>query len=189
MVKPPARRDIVYMESPEPLSALNQERFIALFARSEPDIRRYIYSLTHNRSDTEDIIQNTSIALLRKFNSFDDGKPFRQWAFGFAYKEVLKHREKVSRRRRLCLQTIEALAKEHEQDDVLISSQRQSLEYCLQKVSDDNRNLIKLRYQDNLSVKAISEKLGEPSRKMYRLFEKIRDELIQCANQRLAEEG
>ena len=73
---------------------MDHEKFIKLFSQSQPDIRRYIYSLCQNMSDMEDILQETSLSLWRKFDQYDHKQPFLNWAFRFAYFEVMKYREK-----------------------------------------------------------------------------------------------
>src|SRR5262249_31657937 len=73
------------------------ELLVRLLIRHQDDLFRYIYCLLPNREDAKDILQETSVAIYRKFASYDEQKPFLAWAFGFAHLEVLKHRERRTR--------------------------------------------------------------------------------------------
>jgi RNA polymerase sigma-70 factor (ECF subfamily) len=65
--------------------------------RHQEDLFRYIYSLLPHQEDARDALQETSVALYRKFADYDPDKPFLAWAYGFAYLEVLKQRERNQR--------------------------------------------------------------------------------------------
>ena len=91
-----------------------QEEFVLLFSRHQADISRYIYSLSTNLADTEDILQNCSLALWRKFDDYEKSQPFKNWAFRFAYYEVMKFYEKQKRECQLSDATMSLLSQEFE---------------------------------------------------------------------------
>src|SRR4029079_10281093 len=92
------------------------ELLVRLLIRHQEDLFRYIFSLLPHQEDARDALQETSVALYRKFADYDATKPFLAWAFRFAYLEVLKQRERNQRARRLLkLDLLEQLAKEREE--------------------------------------------------------------------------
>src|SRR6478609_9849007 len=78
-------------------TADRSELLVRLLISHQDDLFRYIFCLLPNREDAQDVLQETSVAIYRKFAAYDEQKPFLAWAFGFAYLEVLKHRERTSR--------------------------------------------------------------------------------------------
>jgi RNA polymerase sigma-70 factor, ECF subfamily len=165
------------------------EKFVMLFSKSQPDIRRYIYSLCLNMGDTEDILQETSLALWRKFETYDSTKPFLNWAFRFAYFEVMKFKEKNKRSISFCETTLKILSEEHADDLEQQRAQRRILKQCVRKLPDDEQELIALRYSEKMSVASINEMFSETGKKIYRAFERIRSKLQKCVEVTLSEEG
>src|SRR5690349_650831 len=89
------------------------ELLVRLLMRHQDDLFRYIYSLLPHQEDARDALQETSVALYRKFADYDPAKPFVAWAYGFAYLEVLKQRERSQRgNRHMREDIVELLARE-----------------------------------------------------------------------------
>src|SRR5256885_9759996 len=83
-----------------PAAALNSasaELLVRLLIRHQAELFRYIFSLVPHQEDARDALQETCVALYRKFADYDPAKPFLAWAYGFAYLEVLKQRERTCR--------------------------------------------------------------------------------------------
>jgi RNA polymerase sigma-70 factor, ECF subfamily len=81
------------------LTEAQQENFTRLWTESQPLVGQYIASLVSNSWAAKDILQSTSLALLRKFADFDDNRPFLPWALGVAKFEILGYRRDAARSR------------------------------------------------------------------------------------------
>ena len=57
----------------------------------------FILSMVPNRSEAEDILQETNLILCQKANEYDPGGHFQGWAFKIARFQVLKHMTNVKR--------------------------------------------------------------------------------------------
>src|SRR6185436_14726148 len=91
----------------------NMELLVRLLMKHQEDLFRYIYALLPHEEDARDVLQETSVSLYRKFADYNPSKPFLAWAFGFAYLEVLKQRERNQRgRKHLREELVELLARE-----------------------------------------------------------------------------
>src|SRR5439155_18371675 len=92
------------------------EQLVRLLIRHQDDLFRHIFSLLPHQEDARDALQETSVALYRKFAAYDPAKPFLAWAYGFAYLEVLKQRDRNCRGgRHLSDGLLELLAQERQQ--------------------------------------------------------------------------
>ena len=75
------------------------ERFVTTFTRNEPAIRAFLRSLLPSWEDAVEVMQNTSLVLWRKFDTFDPNTDFLKWAFVVARFEALKYRRSMARDR------------------------------------------------------------------------------------------
>ncbi len=88
------------------VEAVNTELLVRLLTRHQEELFRYIFSLLPHEEDAKDVLQETSVALYRKFADYDPERPFLAWAYSFAHLEVLKQRERNSRGTRLWSQEL-----------------------------------------------------------------------------------
>ena len=68
------------------------ELMVRLLSLHQGDLFRYVFALLPHEEDARDVLQETSVALCRKFADYDPDRPFLAWAFRFAHLEVLKQR-------------------------------------------------------------------------------------------------
>lgn len=139
--------------------------------------------------DMEDILQETSLALWRKFEQYDHKQPFLNWAFRFAYYEVMKFREKKKKAYSLCEETLKILSEEYMSDFGKLKAQRRILQQCVLKLPQHEQELVDLRYNKRMTVTSINQQFEETGKKIYRAFERIREKLFKCVDVTLTEEG
>jgi RNA polymerase sigma-70 factor (ECF subfamily) len=169
------------------VEAANTELLVRLLSRHQDDLFRYIFSLLPHEEDARDVLQETSVALLRKFAEYDPGKPFLAWAYGFAYLEVLKQRERDQRRtRHLSRDLLERLAREREQHEPVLTERLHALEHCLEELPPADRQLIRQRYEGKAGTEELARRLGASRRTFFREMERIRRLLFACVSRRLA---
>ncbi len=71
-----------------------QQRFLALFLRSEREIFRYVAALVPNVIEAEEIVQQTALTLWEKFDTYDPTRPFTPWACRFALNKTRQWMER-----------------------------------------------------------------------------------------------
>ncbi len=76
-----------------------QIRFTRFWTDAQPTVSQYVASLIRDQWAVRDIVQNTSLAHLRKFSEYDQSQPFLPWALGVAKFEILGHRRDAARNR------------------------------------------------------------------------------------------
>ena len=129
------------------MEAARTELLVRLLSRHQEDLFRYIFALLPHEEDARDVLQETSVALFRKFAEYDPEKPFLAWAYGFAFLEILKQRERNQRgTRHLSRDVVERLAREREQHEPVLQERLQALDHCLARLPPADQNLIRQRY-------------------------------------------
>ena len=162
------------------------ERLVRLLIRYQDDLFRYIFSLLPHEEDARDALQETCVALYRKLGSYDEEKPFLAWAYGFAYLEVLKQRERTSRAsHHFREELLELMARDRQQHEVELHARLTALEACLEELPAGDRELIRQRYSLGRPVEEMVERLGTSRRTLFRNLDRIRRALFLCINRRL----
>jgi len=166
------------------------DEFATLCNEYERRLYTYILALVANRTETEEILQETLLVLWEKFDSFVPGTNFLAWASAVARLEVLKHRERQSRDRRLLsLEAVDAISAEmHVAADVL-DMRHAVLAGCLEKLSERQRSIIQQRYQAGVTVEVLAERLGRSREAVYQILSRIRRNLHECIDRAIASGG
>jgi RNA polymerase sigma-70 factor (ECF subfamily) len=168
------------------LDSDRSELLVRLLIRHQDDLFRYIYCLLPHREDAKDVLQETSVAIYRKFASYDEQKPFLAWAFGFAHLEVLKHRERRTRDgRHLTDELVGLLAREREAQHDSLQSRLDVLESCLKDLPATDRELIHQRYSLNCPIELLLVRFNTSRRTLFRNLDRIRRNLFICINRKL----
>ncbi|MBA2112914.1 sigma-70 family RNA polymerase sigma factor [Bremerella alba] len=163
------------------------EEFVRLYAKAEGRLRRYVGALVPVTSDVDDILQETAIALMRKFDQYDVTQPFFNWACRFALYEVMQHRKRAKTRgRHFSEEVVESIAAEYQQHQQLSDLRKAALSVCLRKLKSQDRKLVELRYFSEETVESLATRIEEPTAKLYRSLARIRYLLANCVRRSLA---
>ena len=137
------------------------EEFTRLLAKHQSRIYSYIYTIMPNSADADEVFQETSVVLWRKFDEYRPDTNFFQWAARIAYFKVLSYRKKQQRSRLIGSdEFVELVAKEMDlYADQLLDRER-ALANCIAKLRDKDRDLINRRYAPGGTVKVVAKQLG-----------------------------
>src|SRR5262249_19645651 len=166
------------------------ELLVRLLSRHQEEIFRHIFALLPHEEDARDVLQETSVALYRKFTDYDPAKPFLPWAYRFAELEVFKQRERNLRGTRLfSRELLERLAREREQIDTALHARLVALEKCLEDLPPGDRALIRQRYHHHTSIEDLVQVSGSSRRTLFRNLDRVRRVLMDCVQRRVAAES
>jgi RNA polymerase sigma-70 factor, ECF subfamily len=166
------------------------EQFLRLFMESERRIYAFIVSVLPNLTDADDVLQETSLILWKKFDQFRLGTDFVAWACRTAQFEVLKFYEKQGRSKlQFDIEGLEAVQQEVVTMGPVIEAQQVALARCLEKLSDRDRDLLRRRYVDDATPKQIAELVGRSLDAVYKALTRIRDSLLNCIQRKLEKES
>ncbi|GBF50357.1 RNA polymerase, sigma-24 subunit, ECF subfamily [Leptospira ryugenii] len=71
-------------ENEETTSVVSKEKFHSLFLEFEPQLKSYLYRITANRSDAEDISQDTFVRAYEKLSTYRGESSLKTWVFQIA---------------------------------------------------------------------------------------------------------
>ena len=171
------------------LNDQHHDQFLRLFAEHEPALRTYVRSLLPSRGETSEVMQEVAVVLWQKFAEFDAARDFRKWAFGVARYEVLAYRRDRARDRHVFDdELVGKLADEAEAAEPRHEAQREALESCLQKLSEEQRRLVLRAYAKGTRIDELASQRGQTAMSLYKLLQRIRQTLLECVQRAVARE-
>ncbi|HOK67524.1 MAG TPA: sigma-70 family RNA polymerase sigma factor [Anaerohalosphaeraceae bacterium] len=168
----------------------NQEQFLRLLMLNDKRIYAYILSFVPNAADADDIMQEASAVMWRKFSSFTPGMDFVAWALTIARYQILSYFKKKKSKK---LYLSEVLAESLEQEMVRVLPEMDlrmgAMKKCIDKLAQMDRYILKLRYEKDLTLENIGAHISKSTRATYYALVRIHRFLLQCIRQTLAEEA
>ena len=169
-------------EVPDP-----HETFLRLWMQHEPELRAFVRSCCPNAQEVDDVMQEVSVAALRKFSTLDDHAAFGPWACLIARYELLSARRRFARDRLVLAEDIvQLLADEGAVELPLRQRQLRALDRCIEKLPRERRELALAAYAKGTTIREIATQLGRTEGSLYQLLARIRKGLHRCMEQALA---
>ncbi len=159
-----------------------------LLTRHQGRIFGYIFAAVRNLSDTEEIYQDTSLILWRKFAEFRPDSDFAHWACKTAKFEIL-HFFRDKRRSPVCFsdKILSDLAEVTAAPIHVAADQQQLLTECVDELPSADQQLIELCYDGRHSIKQVAEELKRSAQTLYNSLSRIRHLLFDCIGRKLGE--
>jgi RNA polymerase sigma-70 factor, ECF subfamily len=174
------------------LAAMQDEQQIAelmnLFSRHQRRLLAYIQTLVPSRNDVEDIMQEVGLVMLKKFNEFEPGSNFIAWAYRIAYHEVQHYYQRRRNKNLPCIdvEALQCLSKEVVDNVSRQDARHEALLDCLKRLSERDRQLVMTRYEAGGGVVQAAQLSGRSIQAAYKALSRIRNALMQCVDQKLA---
>jgi RNA polymerase sigma-70 factor, ECF subfamily len=160
-------------------STINQTRFEELWSENESSVRRYVWSLKVGARDVDGIVQDTAIALWRKFNAYDSMRPFAPWACRFAVLQVLKQRQRAARNRVFLPDDdwILTIPADQDRESDMNFARREALDESIRLLDESDQQLIQCRYDSKETIQELAKRRATSVHKLYHSLDHIRETL------------
>ncbi len=175
---------------PEFEPAASEEELV-LGARIEelrPALKGYVLSLMPDQDACDDVVQETCLFLWERRAEFEPGSNFKAWAFKVAWFKILTHRREMQRRKLVSFSedVLERISRAAEAFADDADHRLLALRDCVADLPEDNRQLLRLKYLDRLSLTAHARKLGVKPNQIQKNLSRIRIALRHCIESRLS---
>lgn len=168
----------------------HHENFVRLFSLHEGNVRAFVSSLLPNWEGVDEVMQEASLVMWRKFDQFDPDRPgskFVDWAFMIARYEVLKYRRrKATDRLVFSADVYELLAAEAAEIAADQPARQRVLQGCLTRLDSAQRELLQAAYADGISIRDAAARTGRTPTGLYKALARIREKLHRCIRDSLA---
>lgn len=175
----------------EQSSQESEHEFAELLKEAQTRLYCYVHMLVQDINDADDVFQQTSLILWRKFKEYDRKKSFFSWACGIARYEAFNMLRKRQRQ----------VVKLSDQVDVLLvdsmsrvssleyEQRREALKSCIQQLNDSDQSLLQEHYAHSKSVRHIAERLKRKPQSVHNSLQRIRVALFQCIKSTLVQKS
>ena len=168
-------------DTPDP-----HETFLRLWTVHEPELRAYVRCCCLKAQEVDDVMQEVSIAALRKFSTLDDHSAFGPWACLIARYELLTARRRYARDRLVLSEDIvQLLAEEGAEELPLRQRQLRVLDQCIAKLPRERSELALAAYAKDTTIRDLAARLKRTEGSLYQLLSRIRKELHRCMERTL----
>ena len=166
------------------------EEFVTLLTRHQRQIWTFLNALLPAASDADDVMQETSLVLWRKWQEFEKGSDFPRWARSVARLEALRFarqgRSKSVQLSESVLETVADAVEEIQDELSHADDRRAALLSCIDKLAPTERQAIEARYLQGRPTREIAEASGRPLQTVYSLLARARAQLIRCVQRSMA---
>jgi len=160
------------------------------WVRSQSVISAYITANVFDRHHAEDILQDVASVVAENFASFDRSQSFVAWALGIARNRILKYyRTRAQERKVLSEDALVRLGQALEEHQDENEDRREALRHCLEQISGRRREVLELRYRDNVKVMDIGQQFGMSASAVSVMLHRVRTLLHECIERRLGKVG
>jgi len=167
-----------------------REKMTRLWLSAETAVRAFVAAAVGKMADREDVVQQTALTVARRFEEYDDSRPFLAWVLWLAKSRVIDHyRSRSKLPQPLSEQLLDSLASKLVERGEKIAPRAEALEHCLEQLPNRSRQLIRSKYHEGQRIEQIAQSIrSTPASVRVTLF-RIRESLAECIERRLAMEG
>lgn len=176
------------MASPREIET--RERLTGCWLAAEPAVRAFVAAAVRSVSDREDVLQQVALTVARRFEEYDERRPFVAWVLWLAKSRIIDfYRSQERQRLVLADGMLDRVAETLVERNCRVSPRRDALEHCLERLPKRSRSLVTLRYRDSLSMDQIAAAVrSTPGAVRVALF-RIREALAACVERQLVVEA
>ena len=156
--------------------------FLDLLTSHQTRLFGYIVSLLGNAESAWDVLQETNRVLIEKRAAFESGTSFVNWSLTVAQFQTRAWlRDKGRDRHVVTSEIVELMAQEGcvatwKAWDGRLSA----LETCMARLTDKNREMLKMRYVQEETILEISKNSSRSVNNLKQLFFRLRKSLAEC---------
>jgi len=140
---------------------------------------RIAHRYTRNPSETEDIAQEALLRAWRRRSTLRDDERRKEWLITIVRNEAFRQHERKRP------ETVAEIEEEQgaEDDRLLATVDAAALQAALERLSESDRELLRLRYTEDLTQQTIARRLGLPDGtvkvRLHRLRHKLRRAILE----------
>ena len=178
--------------SEEPSSQENNQNssqtdhFLRLHVANEKRIYAFILMMVSNWMDADDLMQETTSLMWHKFSEFKPNSNFVAWGIRIARYKILEfHRKNRNKRVEFGDMTLHTILDYAVEMSPEVNDYLEALQRCITELDERDRQLIRMRYEQNVTTKSLAKRLDRPLHGLYKVIGRIHNMLLICVQRKL----
>ena len=155
----------------------NDKAFLTLFQQYEQDIYRTAFVYVKNQSDALDVVQETAYRSFKSIKNLKEPKYFKTWLIRIAISCAIDLLRKQKNVVQMKPEYVEFISGDVNEDIDL----EMTVQDLIERLNEDEKSVIILRFYEGLTIKEISDELdiplGTAKTILYRALDKLRKNL------------
>lgn len=156
--------------------------FEVLYDRFATMVYNKCYGFAKDEDEAKDLTQDVFLKLFVKLASFKGKSKFSTWLYAFTYNHcvnyVTRNTAKKFEKQSVDYKDIQNLPEDRDDDSDFSEMRVDKLKKALELVSPDEKMILLLKYQDNLSIKEIVMVLGVGESAVKMRIKRAKDKLL-----------
>ncbi len=169
------------------------DAFGTLVSRFSGAVRAACLLRAADPSRADDIAQQVFLTAWRRLPDLSEDGAFWPWIDAITRRHLMNEWRRVQRerglRQRYTLQWLSTQDQEElaEGDAAELEVRVESLRMCMEKLPENLRKIVKMRYHDNCTSQTIGKLTGRSADSIRQTFVRVREKLRECIERRMAE--
>jgi RNA polymerase sigma-70 factor, ECF subfamily len=166
-----------------------REQITRRWLEVESSVQAYVRSAISSFHDAQDVTQQVALTVARRFEEYDEARPFLAWVLWLAKSRIIDFYRKQGRQRvtfsdEVLSQLAEAVIERQPER----SARQEALEKCLEKLPEKSRRMVHLRYLEEKSIGEVAQAIGSTAGSVRVMLFRVRDVLAECIETHLKKE-
>lgn len=155
------------------------EHVVREITQNQKILSRYIHRSVLKAHAVDDILQEVNTIVWKKRAHWDPETPFLKWAYRIAFFQIKAYQRDLGREKKRYIsdEVLDLIAEEEPEKDI---NSEHTISTCLEKLPTEQRELIQLRYYQEISVQNIAENKGLKANHISQKLRRIRLALFNC---------
>ena len=168
----------------------SREDFTQRWLEAEPSVSAYVFATINSFHDAEDVLQQVAQQAASRFDHYDPARPFLGWVLWLAKSRIIDFYRRRKRDQLVCNDAfLDRLSAALVERAAQRCERREALEHCLQGLPQRSRELLDLRYLEDLPATAIADSLGSTAGSIRVKLTRVRHALAECIERRISLEN
>lgn len=166
--------------------------YAAEFLASRHHLMAYILGTIRNPVAAEDVFQDVWLALVEAVSANQQIDSVPAWCRGVA-RNLILHHWRETRRPTVCadeqmLDLMDSAMRKFADASDIWDVRRHALSGCLERLPEESRRLLQLKYEEGLQSEEIAQRLRRTSAAVMMALSRVRQALGECISRRVAAE-
>ena len=169
----------------------DQDEFVRTLLGERGTLLGFIRSLVRDRHLAEDVFQSVMVAAISKRDEIQDREHLLKWLRTAARFEALSQNRRKARQSAELDESVLNLLEAHwaRHDAQPGSVKADALRHCVDRLTPNARNLLRLRYEEGVSGERLASVAGKSLNTVYVTLTRIHRALGDCIRNQLHREG
>lgn len=162
---------------------------VRVLMQQRAELIGYAWLVVADPDVAEDVFQEVSVAAIRKADEINDEDHLAGWLYQAIRLQGLKARRDRSRRAQLLSSDVLEVLADAREEQASESAKQVALRECVNRLQGVTRDILEMRYGQNLKPAAIASTTGKNVQTIYKTITRAHGALRDCVNKRIAKDG